>query len=134
MGVQFPRSHCSTKNRQGVHCERNIQKHRAIFAEAIEKLDKKNYALMAALYLLTADHHLWMTTKRYTDKNVIRMSSIKLLNCTEDAYTLCSAAKNIYLGTKHLTISDLSDSNLISPKLFALICNAAVNRTLREGQ
>ncbi len=108
-------------------------KHRAVFAEAIEKLDKKNYALMAVLYLLTADHHLWMAAKSYTEKNVIRINSIKLPNCTEEAYTLCCAAKDLYLGTKPLTISDLSDLNLISPKLFALICNAMAIRRFGLG-
>lgn len=31
------------------------EKHRELFGEAIRRKDKKDYALMAALYLLTAD-------------------------------------------------------------------------------
>lgn len=39
-------------------------KHRLIFAEAIQKRDIKNYALMSALYLLTADLKLWNVARR----------------------------------------------------------------------
>lgn len=36
------------------------EKHRLVFVEAIRKLDKKNFALMSAVYLLTAEHKLWI--------------------------------------------------------------------------
>ena len=50
--------------------------------------------------------------------------NIKLHNCTERAYTLYCAAKDLTLGTKHLTVSDLSDADLVPPMLFRTICNA----------
>ena len=34
------------------------EKHRVAFDEAVRKLNKKNFALMAAIYLLTAEHKL----------------------------------------------------------------------------
>ena len=39
----------------------------------------------------------------------------------------------IYIGTKHLTISDLSDTELISPMLFGVICNAMAIRRYGLG-
>ena len=40
------------------------EKHRIAFIEAIEKLNRKDYALMSAVYLLTAEHALWMIADR----------------------------------------------------------------------
>ena len=54
--------------------------------------------------------------------------NIKLNNCTERAYTLYCAAKDLTLGTKHLTVSDLSDTDLVPPMLFRTICNAMAIR------
>ena len=52
------------------------EKHRKVFAEATEKLDKKNYSLMSALYLLTADLKLWDAVKRFVAKNEIQFQDI----------------------------------------------------------
>ena len=109
------------------------EKHKAAFTNAIEKLDRKNYALTAALYLLTADHRLWMSVKRKISGNTICFEQINLPNCSVGAYTLFCAAKDLYLGTKHLTVSDLADRELIPPKMFALICNAMTIRRYGIG-
>lgn len=109
------------------------EKHRMAFTEAIEKLNHKNYALMSALYLLTADYPLWRVSKRHVDRNEIKIRDIRFENCTANSYTLLSAAKDLYIGTKHLTISDLADTVLIQPKMFALICNAMAIRRFGLG-
>ena len=44
------------KEREELHMNFRNEKHRLAFVEAIRKLDKKNFALMSALYLLTAEH------------------------------------------------------------------------------
>ncbi len=51
----------------------------------------------------------------------------------ENSYPLFCAAKDLYLGTKHLTVRDLADAELISPKVFALICNAMAIRRFGLG-
>ena len=83
-------------------------KHSTTFTDAIKKKNKRDYALMSALYLLTAEFALWQTVKRYI--------------------VLLCAAKDLYLGTNYLTISDLADTQLIPPRMFALICNAMAVR------
>lgn len=49
-----------------LHMNFRNEKHRLAFVEAIRKLDKKNFALMSALYLLTAEH-MFSVPRGYTD-------------------------------------------------------------------
>ena len=109
------------------------EKHRTVFTEAVAKLDKKDYALMAAVYLMTADCRLWNSIQRYVQQNEILFDGIRLKNSTETGYTLYCAAKDLYLGTKNLTIGDLADTTLIDPKTFGLICNGMAIRRYGVG-
>lgn len=103
-------------------------KHKAAFESAVRKENKKNHALLAAVYLLTADGSLWRASKRQIINGCIGFEHIHLQNSTETAYALLCGAKDLYLGTKHLTVSDLADKDIVSPKVFALICNAMALR------
>lgn len=103
-------------------------KHSATFTDAIKKKNKRDYALMSALYLLTAEFALWQTVKRYIVDNSIDFKSLQPAGISENGYTLFCAAKDLYLGTNYLTISDLADTQLIPPRMFALICNAMAIR------
>ena len=52
------------------------EKHRLNFDEALSRLnrlDRNNYALMSALYLLTADYRLWLQTKRFVENHGISL-------------------------------------------------------------
>ena len=109
------------------------EKHRLAFVEAIRKLDKKNFALMSAIYLLTAEHKLWMQIRNFVERNEIKFESFKPKDSTENGYTLLCCAKDLYLGTKHITISDLADIELVAPRMFALICNAMAIRRFGLG-
>ncbi len=104
------------------------EKHREVFTEAIRKKDKKDFALMAALYLLTADLRLWNLAKHHVSKVEIDFAGIKLANIHVNGYTLFCCAKDLCLGTKHLCIADLADDELIPKKLFGVICNAMAIR------
>ena len=109
------------------------EKHRLAFDEAVRKLNKKNFALMAAIYLLTAEYKLWMQIKRIVERNEIKFDSFKPKDSTENGYALLCCAKDLCLGTKHITISDLADTELIAPKMFSLICNAMAIRRFGLG-
>lgn len=102
--------------------------HKEIFKEAIEQLNQNNLALMSAVYLVTADCKLWHVMRWRIGKNEIKFEHVKLRGISVKGYTLYCAAKDLYLGTKHLSISDLADKELISKKMFALICNAMTIR------
>ena len=103
-------------------------RHEKLFRMAVQKKDRKNAALMSALYLFTADQRLWHIMKRQVEGNLIRFDHRKLCGLNEYTYPLYCAAKDLYMGTRHLTIRDLADRELISPKQFTAICNAMAIR------
>lgn len=116
-----------------LHMNFRNEKHRLAFDEAIQKVNKKNLALLSAVYLLTADHKFWMQIRNFVEQNEIKFGSFKPRDSTENGYTLLCCAKDLYPGTKHITISDLADTALVSPKLFAVICNAMAIRRFGLG-
>lgn len=109
------------------------ERHRKVFDEAVRTLEQKNNDLLSAVYLLTAEDKLWGQVRNFVDRNEIRFDSFKLKQTTENGYTLLCSAKALYLGVEHITLSDLADSKLIAPKMFALICNAMAIRRLGLG-
>lgn len=104
------------------------KKHKEVFDKAMVKKNENNYKLIAVIYLLTADHTLWNLAKEAVKKNAVDFDAIKLNAIHPKGYTLYCAAKDIYLGTRHLAISDLIDMNLVTPKLFGVITNAMAIR------
>lgn len=109
------------------------EKHQSEFEDAIRKKDKKDYAMMAALYLLTADLRLWNLSKRHVGKISINFADIRLKNIHENGYALFCCAKDLCLGTKNLTVADLADTTIIEPKIFGVICNAMAIRRYGVG-
>ena len=69
------------------------EKHRARFTLAARNVHRENYALLSALYLLTADQRLWSCCKHHINNGCVFFENIKLNNCTERAYTFYCAAK-----------------------------------------
>ena len=104
------------------------ERHRARFALAARNVRRDNLALLSALYLLTADGRLWNCCKHQVKNDCVFFENIRLGDCHERAYTLYCAAKDLTLGTKHITVSDLSDADLVPPMLFRTICNAMAIR------
>ena len=103
------------------------------FNKALERIDRENYKLISAVYLLKADTQLWRRVQNQVEKNCIRFDKMNLGSVDEKAYTLFCCAKDLYLGTKHITIADLADEQLISPKMFGIICNALAIRRFGIG-
>lgn len=136
-GIRYPpfiiRLHQYLKESEESPMNFKNEKHHMVFAEAAKKMNTKNDALMAVLYLLTADQKLWNHAKRYVLQNKIRFGSIHLRGSTENGYALYCAAKDIYLGTTNLTIGELADTRVIPPRIFGLICNAMAIRRFGLG-
>lgn len=103
------------------------------FNKALERIDRENYKLISAVYLLKADTQLWRRVQNQVEKNCIRFDKMNLGSVDEKAYTLFCCAKDLYLGTKHITIADLAEEQLISPKMFGIICNALAIRRFGIG-
>jgi len=104
------------------------ERHRTRFALAAKNVHRDNLALLSALYLLTADGRLWNCCKHQVKNDCVFFENIRLGDCHERAYTLYCAAKDLTLGTKHITVSDLADADLVPPMLFRTICNAMAIR------
>ncbi len=100
------------------------EKHRSTFLNEAKKQSLKNYKIIAALYLLTADEKLWEAAKPSVEKNEIMFENIRLKSSSESTYTLYCAAKDLYNGSRHLAIDDMADGGLIKNKVFSLIYNA----------
>ena len=109
------------------------KKHESDFKKTLERIDSENYKQVSAVYLLTADTQLWRRVQDQVEKNCIRFEKMSLGSVDEKAYTLSCCAKDLYLSIKHITIADLADEQLISPKMFGIICNAIAIRRFGTG-
>ena len=96
--------------------------HRRIFLNEAKKQSLKNYRLISALYLLTADE----TAKSAVGKDEVDFKNIRLKSGSEDAYALYCAAKDLYNVSRQLSIDDIAEVRLIKNKIFSLIFNAIV--------
>lgn len=96
--------------------------HRRIFLNEAKKQSLKNYRLISALYLLTADE----TAKSAVGKDEVDFKNIRLKSGSEDAYALYCAAKDLYNGSRQLSIDDIAEVGLVKNKIFSLIFNAIV--------
>lgn len=101
----------------------NNKRHQEIFEKAIIKKNENNYALLAAIYLFTSDNELWKVTKDHVKKNDIVFDEIKLNAIHSKAYILFCVAQDLYLGTRQVTISDITNKHLVDSKLYEVICN-----------
>ena len=67
------------------------EQHRLSFNAALDRIgqyDRKNFALVAALYLLTADFRLWNQARRYVENHGISFGKLRPKNCSEYSYPL----------------------------------------------
>ncbi len=104
------------------------ESHKRAFMSKAKVMNIANKELMCKLYLLTADVKLWQLTKRCMETNQIPLHLIHLRPGTEERYILLCCAKDLTMGTKYLSIADLSDSNVISPQMFNILSNAIAIR------
>ena len=76
------------------------EKHRARFTLAAKNVHRENYALLSALYLLTADQRLWSCCKHHIINGCVFFESIKLnISFDEDK----ASALVLYLSQKGTT-------------------------------
>lgn len=95
--------------------------HRDVFIRAVQQADRRDKATLCKLYLLTADRALWRAAKRQMRSGKILLNRIRLYYGTESSYTLLCCAKDLTLGTEHITAADLADRDVIPPPLYRLI-------------
>ena len=98
--------------------------HRQAFHEAAKKQEEKNYELLAALYLLTADEKVWNCAKDKVRKGQIFFEGIWLGSVSEESYCLYAAAKDIYLGSGNIRLRDLGKRNMMNQTVYSQIMTA----------
>ena len=104
------------------------EKHKTLFQSAAKGMNTSDKALMCQLYLLTAVRKLLQISKPWIDKNRIPLQHIHLRASGEESYILLCCAKDLTLGTKHLSMDDLADTTVITPQMFEILCNAIAIR------
>lgn len=99
--------------------------HKRIFEAERTKLRKPDNRALAALYLLTAEHSLWISAKHHIGKDgKVDLQSVRLGNISTDGYALWKAVKELQTAERQISVCELSDSKVISDRAFRLIVQA----------
>lgn len=85
-------------------------------------------AMCAALYLLTADPVLWGMADQAVRPGLIDFTAVCIRGVGLDGYVLFHSAKDLYKGTNRLSLSELTDPELISDGTFWTVITAFLIR------
>ena len=99
-------------------------RHKKRFEKVIQKMDKRDNAQMAIVFLLTANLALWNRCRIYMVDHKIPIHRVQLNRSTEEGYLLFCTAKDIALGTKYISMNDLVDKYVVSEVMWQLIFTA----------
>lgn len=80
------------------------------------------------IFLLSADAFVCSKAKSCVDSQLIHFEAICIHGVDFDGYAIFHMAKELYSGKSHITVSELSDPELINDKLLRLIVNAFLVR------
>ena len=101
-------------------------RHKQIFEAERLSMRKPGKKTLAVLYLLTADHTLWIKTKHlFTPNGKVDLKSVRLGNVSTDSYALWKAVKELQTGEKQISLYELADNEIVSDNAFRLIVQAA---------
>ena len=92
--------------------------------EAAMRPDTVSRALLAALYLLTADRNLWSQVRDHISLRRVYMDEMRPKNLTGTSYVYFAAAKDILSGTRNIQLMEIADPALLSLKSYMILCTA----------
>lgn len=98
--------------------------HRRVFKQAVRERKTNDRIFLAVLFILTANHTFWNRIKHQVTIDAIHFERFPVHNCTTEEYTIFRCAQDLYTGTRHITVADLADAEIVSKELFRVICNA----------
>ena len=96
--------------------------------EAAMRPDTVSRALLAALYLLTADKNLWNQVKDQISLRRVYVDDMRPKNLTGTSYVYFAAAKDILSGTRNIQLMEIADPALLSIKSYMILCTALAIR------
>mgnify|MGYP003175202430 FL=1 len=85
-------------------------------------------ATCSAVYLLSADRFLCSRALAAIDQEGIHFSKIHIHGVDLDGYVLFHMARDLYQGSRHVRLSELTDPELVSDRVFEWIMTACVIR------
>lgn len=85
-------------------------------------------AMCASVYLLSADASLYERAIPAVDPDLIRFRDIHIRGVDLRGYILFHTAKGLYCGTKSLSLSELTDPELVDDEVFGLVIAAFLMR------
>ena len=96
--------------------------------EAAMRPDTVSRALLAALYLLTADRNLWSQVRDHISLRRMYVEDMRPKNLTGTSYVYFAAAKDILSGTRNIQLMEITDPALLSMKSYMILCTALAIR------
>ena len=92
--------------------------------EVVMRPESVSRALLAALYLLTADKNLW----NQVSLRWVYVEDMRPKNLTGTSYVYFAAAKDIMSGTRNIQLMEIADPALLSMKSYMILCTALAIR------
>ena len=102
--------------------QRTFEKEAAMRPESVSR------ALLAALYLLTADRNLWNQVRDQISLRRVYVEDMRPKNLTGTSYVYFAAAKDILSGTRNIQLMEIADPALLSMKSYMILCTALAIR------
>ena len=104
--------------------------HRERFLAMGEKCSRAfgEAATCSSVYLLSADRFLCSRALAAIDQEEIHFSKIHIHGVDLDGYVLFHMARDLYQGSRHVRLSELTDPELVSDRIFEWIMTACVIR------
>ena len=96
--------------------------------EAAMRPDTVSRALLAALYLLTADRNLWNQVRDHISLRRMYVEDMRPKNLTGTSYVYFAAAKDILTGSRNIQLMEITDPALLSMKSYMILCTALAIR------
>ena len=96
--------------------------------EAAMRPDTVSRALLAALYLLTADRNLWSQVRDHISLRRVYVEDMRPKNLTGTSSVYFAAAKDILSGTRNIQLMEIADPALLSMKSYMIFCTALAIR------
>lgn len=102
--------------------------HGVLFEKEIRYHKGCSRKMTAALFLLTADSRLWHQAENHIGTNEIDITAIKLRRLDAMAYVCFTVAKDIITGSRTVSLTELADTSMLSPRYFLVIQTAMLIR------
>ena len=107
---------------------RDDRHHHTFEKEAAMRPESTSRALLAALYLLTADRNLWSQVRDHISLRRMYVEDMRPKNLTGTSYVYFAAAKDILSGTRNIQLMEIADPALLSMKSYMILCTALAIR------